>query len=81
MEVEQSEGADQGGPGADSELDLGLAEFETPARPQHGDALWPVASVGLEWEGNLLWGRRFGVVGGDTDKSVGVGRGPGECVV
>lgn len=65
---------------AGGELDLGLVEFEVPVRLQHGDALGAVGSMALELKGSSLQGKRFGVIGIETDKSVGMGEGPGECV-
>lgn len=75
--MEQLEGPGQGGSGADGELDLGLSEFETPMRHPHGVALCPVGFVGLDLERNPLWERRSGVVGIETDKSVGAGQAQG----
>lgn len=71
------EGWSEGRPGAHGELDSGLAEFEVPVNYQHRDALWAVASMGLELGGHLLWGRRFGVIGIRRDESVGEGGDPG----
>ena len=47
-------------------------------RLQHRDALGAIGFPALE--GSLLQGRRLGVIGKETGKSVGVGEGPGECV-
>lgn len=41
---------------------------------RHVDSPWTVGSMGLEFEGNPLWGGWFGVVGIETDKSVGAGK-------
>lgn len=78
MEVGQSEGPDLGRAWVGGKLDLGLVELEVPVRLQHRDALGATGSPALE--GNLLQGRRLGVIGKERGKSVGVGEGPGECV-